>query len=127
MNSELLFQFVEIIEAEAQSRPSGMEFEMAYQVQVAIDRIKLAVKQSEQGGNEPDQIRETGLLLLEALDRLQSVERRFQLRSRTASDSQEGARDPNRNGTSNGKGWHGIADITRRTNRLQPSRTDTER
>ena len=82
MNSELIHQVVEMIEAETQARPSGMEFEMAYQARVAIDRIKLAVKQSEQAGNRPDEIREVGLLLLDALDRLQSVERRFQLRSR---------------------------------------------
>lgn len=78
MNSELLYQFVEMIEAEARARPSRMEFEMAYQARIAIDRIKLAVKHAEQ----PDQSREVGLLLLDALDRLQSVERRFQLRSR---------------------------------------------
>lgn len=128
MNSELLFQIVELIEDEVQSRPSGMEFEMAYQGRVAIDLIKRAVKQSEQAGNQPDQIRETGLLLLDALDRLQSVERRFQLRSRkTAPGTQASARDANRNGTSNGKGRPGIADITEPTSRLEPSRSDTER
>ena len=84
MNSELLHQFLESVEAEVRSRPSGLEFEMAYQARIAIDRIKLAVKWTEQADSRGGQIREAGLLLLEALDRLQSVERRFQLRSRYA-------------------------------------------
>ena len=104
MNSELLYQAVEMIEAEAQARPSGMEFEMAYQARVAIDRIKLAVKRSERPGSHLDQAREVGLLLLDALDRLQSVERRFQLRSRrTVQNPQENAPDPTRKRTSNGR------------------------
>jgi hypothetical protein len=60
MNSELLHQVVEMIEAEGQARRSGMEFDMAYQARVAIDRIKLAVKRSEQGGGQPDQMRDSG-------------------------------------------------------------------
>lgn len=122
MNSELLYQLVEMIEAEAQSRPSGMEFEMAYQARVAIDRIKLAVKRSERPGSDLDQTREVGLLLLDALDRLQSVERQFQLRSRRiAQKPQESARETTRKHTSNGTGEPGIADT------LEPSshtRTD---
>ena len=59
-----------------------MEFEVAYQTRVAIDRIKLAVKQTEGAEGRDDRIHEAGLLLLDALDRLQSVERRFQQRSR---------------------------------------------
>jgi len=81
MKSELVDQFVATIEAEVRSSPSGMEFEMAYQTRVAIDRIKLAVKQTEEAAGRTDRIREAGLLLLDALDRLQSVERRFQQRS----------------------------------------------
>ena len=123
VKSELLFQ----LEAEAQSRPSGMEFEMAYQARIAIDRIKLAVKQSEQAENQPDQIREAGLLLLDALDRLQSVERRFQPRSRrNTSDTQESGRDVNRSGRSNGKGGAGIGDVSEPTIRLQRGKSDTQ-
>jgi hypothetical protein len=90
MNSELLHQFLESVQAKARSRSSGLEFEMAYQARIAIDRIKLAVRRTEQADSRGDHIREAGLLLLEALDRLQSVERRFQLRSRyTALRSEE--------------------------------------
>lgn len=38
-------QIVETIEADVQSRPSAIEFEMAYQARVAIDRIRFAVRQ----------------------------------------------------------------------------------
>ena len=43
-----MHQIVEAIEAGVQSRPSAMEFEMAYQARVAIDRIKFAIKHTEQ-------------------------------------------------------------------------------
>jgi hypothetical protein len=60
------------------------EFELAYQVRVAIDCIRFAVKATEQSVEEPNEIRqaslrqEANLQLLDALDRLQSAERRFQ-------------------------------------------------
>jgi hypothetical protein len=40
MSSEAMHQILEQIEADVQSRPSPIEFEMAYQARVAIDRIK---------------------------------------------------------------------------------------
>lgn len=71
-----------LVEREVTSRPSAMEFEMAYQARIAIDRIRFAIKQTEQAGGRAEQIREAGIHLLDALDRLESVERRFQQRSR---------------------------------------------
>ena len=82
MNSVLLRQVLDIVESEVRSRPSGMEFEMAYQAHIAIERIRFAIKQTEQAGGRLEQIREAGMQLLDALDRLESVERRFQQRSR---------------------------------------------
>jgi hypothetical protein len=70
-----MHQIIEAIEADVQSRPSAMEFEMAYQARVAIDRIKFAIKHAE---------------LLDALDRLEALDRRFQVRSRTAPPPQNG-------------------------------------
>ena len=64
------------------------EFELAYQVRVAIDCIRFAIKATEQSVDEPNEIRqaslrqEANLQLLDALDRLQSAERRFQGRFR---------------------------------------------
>jgi hypothetical protein len=48
MRSEIMHQIVETIEAEVRSRSSPLEFEMAYQARVAMDRIKFAIKHAEQ-------------------------------------------------------------------------------
>jgi len=87
MSSEIMHQIVETIEAEAKSRPSAIEFEMAYQARVAIERIRFAIRHTEQFSKPCDQMREVGLQLLDALDRLETVERRFQIRSRTSRDN----------------------------------------
>jgi hypothetical protein len=67
---------------EVVSRPSPMEFELAYQVRVAIDRIRFSIKATEQSAGQPDQLLQGNLLLLDALDRLQTAERSFQRRFR---------------------------------------------
>jgi hypothetical protein len=78
-----MHQIFQTIEADVQSRPTAIEFEMAYQARVAIDRIKFAIKHTEQFGPRTDPIREAGLQLLDALQRLETVDRRFQERSRS--------------------------------------------
>jgi hypothetical protein len=83
MSSEVIHQF---LEAEVRSRPSALEFEMAYQARVAIDRIKFAIKHAEQFAEPCIHMREVGLQLLDALERLESLDRRFQIRSRIAAD-----------------------------------------
>ena len=75
-------QIVETIEADVQSRPSAIEFEMAYQARVAIDRIKFAIKHAEQFARPCETMREISLELLDALERLEALDRRFQARSR---------------------------------------------
>jgi len=44
MSSETMHRIVEPIGTSVQSRPSPIEFEMAYQVRVAIDKIRLVIK-----------------------------------------------------------------------------------
>lgn len=95
MRSEIMRQIVETIEADVLSRPSAIEFEMAYQVRIAIDRIKFAIKHADQFGKPCDAMREAGMQLLDALQRLESLDRRFQARSGIAAprmngDSREG-------------------------------------
>ena len=90
MSSEIMRQIVETIEADVQSRPSAIEFEMAYQVRVAIDRIKFAIKHADQFGKPCDAMREAGMQLLDALQRLESLDRRFQGRSRLAMPHKNG-------------------------------------
>lgn len=83
-------QIIETIEADVKSRPSVIEFEMAYQARVAADRIKFAIKHIEQFANPCDAIREAGIELLEALERLEALDRSFQVRSRIDSHHRNG-------------------------------------
>src|SRR5690242_7717185 len=82
MSSDIMHQILQTIEEEVNSRPSAIEFEMAYQARVAMDRIRFAIKHTEQFCPRSDQVRDAGLQLLDALDRLEMVDRRFQERSR---------------------------------------------
>jgi len=83
------------------SRPSAIEFEMAYQARVAIDRIRFAIKHTEQFCPRSDQLREAELQLLDALERLGSVDRSFQVRSQVC----RGPRHPEtERAPENGKG-----------------------
>ena|SRR5579863_420797 len=83
MSSEVMHQVLQSIENETSPRPTAIEFEMAYQARVAIDRIRFAIKHTEQFAPRTDQMRDAGLQLLDALQRLETVDRRFQERSRT--------------------------------------------
>ena len=82
MSSETMHQIIDLIESEAHSRPLPIEFEMAYQVRIACDRIRFAIKHTEQFGRHTEQMRDAGVQLLDALQRLETVDRRFQARSR---------------------------------------------
>jgi len=86
MSSEIMHQIVETIEAEVRLRPSPLEFEMAYQARIAIDRIKFAITHTEQFSKPCIHTREACLQLLDALERLESLDRRFQIRSRLPVD-----------------------------------------
>jgi len=86
----MMRQIVETIEADVQSRPSAIEFEMAYQARVAVDRIKFAIRHAEQFVKPCDALHEAGLQLLDALQRLESLDRRFQARSRSAAPHENG-------------------------------------
>ena len=49
MRSEVVKEFVAMIEADAQNWPSSCEFEMAYEARVAMDRIRFAFNATEMG------------------------------------------------------------------------------
>jgi hypothetical protein len=82
MKPELAEKILALIEARVHSLPTSMEFEMAYQARVAIDRIRFAIKHTEQFAPRTDQMRHVGVQLLDALQRLEAVDRRFQSRCR---------------------------------------------
>jgi hypothetical protein len=110
MSPEAVHQIPRTLEEES-SRPSAIEFEMAYQARVAIDRIKFAIGHTEQFGERTDQTRDAGLQLLDALQRLETVDRRFQERCRrtTQSATGHGLRErENRHDRSDGEtgDWH---------------------
>ena len=84
MKPELAEEIFALIEARPKAQPTAMEFEMAYQGRVAIDRIRFAIRHTEQFGVGTEQMREAGLQLLDALQRLETVDRRFQKRSQVA-------------------------------------------
>ena len=67
---------------EPRGRPSPIDFEVAYQARVALDRIRFAIKHIEQFAQSSEQVREVSLQLLDALDRLDELDRHFQTRSR---------------------------------------------
>jgi hypothetical protein len=78
MSPKTMNNVLDLIEGEVQRRSTPVEFEMAYQVRVAIDRIKSAIKHTEQFCPQSEQVRHVGFQLLDALERLESVDRRFQ-------------------------------------------------
>jgi predicted transcriptional regulator len=77
----------------AEIKRRALDFEMAYQARVASDRIRFALRQLE-SETCADSTREASMQLLDALDRLESVEQRFQAqwRQTLACISNESAR-----------------------------------
>ncbi len=61
---------------------TALNFEMAYQIRVAIDQIRFAIKASEGSPNDPAVVLETRMQLLDALQRLLAAERHFMSISR---------------------------------------------
>ncbi|MEP6715001.1 MAG: hypothetical protein ABJC09_05480 [Terriglobia bacterium] len=87
MKFDAVREFVAMIEADVQQRPTTSEFEMAYQARVAMDRIRFAIKMTEMSREHSEQLKEAGMQLVDALDRLEAAERRFQDRWRNPSHS----------------------------------------
>ncbi len=87
MRSEIVKEFVAMIEADVHNRPSPAEFEMAYQARVAMDRIRFAIKVTDMNTERSEPLKEAGMQLLDALDRLEAAERRFQDRWRNSNHS----------------------------------------
>src|SRR5215471_20644160 len=85
-----------LIEARSQAQPTPMEFEMAYQARVAVDRIRFVIKHAEQFGPQTEPMREAGLQLLDALQRFEAVDRRFQTRCRLPFGNDAGGDDSTR-------------------------------
>jgi hypothetical protein len=60
-----MHRFLEQIEADVHSRPSPIEFKMACQARAVIDRLKFAIKYTEQFAPRTETVREARLRLLD--------------------------------------------------------------
>ena len=97
MNAEITRQLNAMLDAAANSGPSSIEFEVAYQARIVMDRIRFAIRVTDQSSPNSDQLREAGIQLLDAFDRLDRIDRRFQTRLAP------GGRHPNGNAGSGGR------------------------
>jgi hypothetical protein len=83
MRSEVVKEFIALIESEDKNRALPSEFEMAYEVCVATDRIRFGTKATEMSREQSELLKDAGILLLDKLDRRETAERRFQDPSRS--------------------------------------------
>jgi hypothetical protein len=78
--SQLAKEVFSIVERKVLSDSPSMEFEMAYQMKVAGERIRFALKSMDRIAPGAT-VQEISLQLLDALDRMERVDRRFQRQS----------------------------------------------
>ena len=78
--SQLAKEVFSIVERKVLSDSQSMEFEMAYQMKVAGERIRFALKSMDMIAPSAT-VQEISLQLLDALDRMERVDRRFQRQS----------------------------------------------
>ena len=60
------------------TRQAAFTFEFAYQARFAVERIRFAIRQTDQLAAHHPGLQEAGMQLLDALDRLETAERHFQ-------------------------------------------------
>jgi hypothetical protein len=82
VDTKFLERVVSTVESHLELKPSTVEFEMAYQAKIATERIRFVIRLTDQPRFEAEHLREASLQLLDALDRLESLDKRFQERSR---------------------------------------------
>jgi hypothetical protein len=80
VNAEIARHVNTMPDSAGNSGPSSVEFEVAYQARVVMDRIRFAIRVTDQSSPNSAQLREAGVQLLDAFDRLDQIDRRFQTR-----------------------------------------------
>ena len=98
ISKQILHRLLRIIGSRERSNGATTEFEVAYHVRIAIDRIRFAIKHTEQFASPRLSVCEANLQLLDALERLESLDRRFQFRSKTQLDRNGNGADNQRRG-----------------------------
>ncbi|MGA3025381.1 MAG: hypothetical protein ABSF98_11465 [Bryobacteraceae bacterium] len=76
MKSDMAQELSSLIQV-ACGRSSAVQFELAYQARVGMDRIRFAIKVTEDSSDAKEHLREARLQLLDALDRLGAADRDF--------------------------------------------------
>ena len=76
-SSQLAKEVVSIVERKVLGERPSMQFEMANQMKVAGERIRFALKLMHMLGANPT-VQEISLQLLDALERMDDIDRRFQ-------------------------------------------------
>jgi hypothetical protein len=110
-SSDLAKEVFALVEAKVLRRASPVEFEMAYQARTACDRIRFAIRSTEQFSSHSAQVREANLQLLDALDRLESADRQFQSRFRAGRTTLSEVDVPlNKNGNADNKSHQELCD-----------------
>jgi hypothetical protein len=84
VRTEFVRKIFSLFEAAVHRQISPFEFELAYQARVAMERIRFAIKVTEQSANQPEQLHEVCFQLLDALNRLDAAERSFQRRCQSS-------------------------------------------
>jgi hypothetical protein len=79
-STELAKEVCSIIEAKILGGPSPVEFEMAYQMRIGIEKLRFAIRAMDTIGTNPMSVQEISFQLLDALNRLEKTERHFQSR-----------------------------------------------
>jgi hypothetical protein len=60
------------------TRQTASTFEFAYQARLAVERIRFAIRQTDQLAANQPVLQDVGMELLDALDRLETADRHFQ-------------------------------------------------
>ena len=81
MTHAVRMQVVALLES-ASDGNRDREFELAYAARLAIERIRFAIHQIDDVGLANERLREATFQLMDAVDRLQSADRRFQCLSK---------------------------------------------
>ena len=62
----------------SRTRQTASTYELAYQARIAVERIRFAIRQTDPLAANQPVLKEVGMQLLDALDRLETAERHFQ-------------------------------------------------
>lgn len=84
MNASNQLKLLELFDTYSAENQTPLAFELAYQVRVAIDKIRFAITQIDSCAKHSSQVHEASLQLADTLDRLSAADRKFDRSVRVA-------------------------------------------